>query len=92
MDATDNNDSQAYLEIENLLRLSDEQLKRDYLNYLVKPEFQAKTVRLYDYVFDRNIEIRNSLVTNIYERVATALGKIILFFLCLLPLCLEWFV
>jgi hypothetical protein len=34
MDASDNTDFPAYLQIENLLQLSDEQLKRKYLNYL----------------------------------------------------------
>lgn len=34
MDATDNTDFPADLQIENLLQLSDELLKREYLNYL----------------------------------------------------------
>ncbi len=49
MDATDNTDSQAYLQIENLRshlpQLSDEQLKREYLNYLQWTEPIAQTLQ-----------------------------------------------
>ncbi len=52
MDATDNTDSQAYMQTQSLLQqlpyLSDEQLKREYLNYLKWTEPLAQMLQRID--------------------------------------------